>query len=161
MQEKYFDFFVQIKILIFYLGYYTESSYKWERRINVFIAITSSTSIAAWAIWREFDFLWAVLIASSQVIIAINPHLPFSERLKKINIFKEQLKIIYNDMEYKWFAVSNGELTDSEINNLLYKFKDKYRKMESENLKEEMLLENKKFVKLANEKTEKFFEDNF
>ena len=52
MQEKYWRYMVQIKAWIFCLDLYGEDSYKWEKRINVFSAIASSTSIAAWAIWQ-------------------------------------------------------------------------------------------------------------
>ena len=58
MQEKYWRYMVQIKAWIFYLDLYGENSYKWEKRINVFSAIVSSTSIAAWAIWQQLSFAW-------------------------------------------------------------------------------------------------------
>ena len=36
---------VQIKAWIFYLDIYAENSYKWDRRINMYGAIASSSSI--------------------------------------------------------------------------------------------------------------------
>lgn len=54
---------VQIKAWIFYLDIYAENSYKWDRRINMYGAIASSSSIAAWAIWKEWSYVWAVIIA--------------------------------------------------------------------------------------------------
>ena len=54
MQQKYWNFMVQIKAWIFYLDIYAENSYKWDRRINMYGAIASSSSIAAWAIWKEW-----------------------------------------------------------------------------------------------------------
>ena len=59
---------VQIKAWIFYLDIYAENSYKWDRRINMYGAIASSSSIAAWAIWKEWSYVWAVIIAISQVL---------------------------------------------------------------------------------------------
>lgn len=47
MQEKYWKYMVQIKHWIFYLDLYVEDSYKWDKRINIFGVIASSTSIAA------------------------------------------------------------------------------------------------------------------
>ncbi len=42
------------------------------------------SSIAAWEIWQEYQMVWAVIIALSQVITAIKPFLPFRQRLKPI-----------------------------------------------------------------------------
>ena len=50
MQQKYWKYMVQIKAWIFYLDVYTEDSYRWDKIINIVVAIASSSSIAAWAI---------------------------------------------------------------------------------------------------------------
>ena len=161
MQEKYWRYMVQIKAWIFYLDLYEESSYKWNRRINVFSAVVSSTSIAAWAIWQQFSLLWSIIIAISQVLNAIKVYLTYNIRLKLIASFMEDLKYLYNKMEYNWLKVSNGELTEEEINELLYTFKNEYTGIENKNMKEEILLDNENFKKEADQKTDFYFENNF
>ena len=141
MQEKYWRYMVQIKAWIFYLDLYGESSYKWEKRINVFSAIVSSTSIA--------------------VLSAIKGFLPYSRRLKSIVPFMEDLKFLYNRMEYTWFKVASGEMTEEEINEILYEFKNEYTNIENKHLKDETLLENEKFKKKSDMKTDAYFENNF
>lgn len=152
MQEKYWKYMVQIKAWIFYLDLYEEDSYKWDKRIKVFGAIASSTSIAAWAIWQQLSFVWSVIIAISQVLTAIKEFLPYNKRLKILAPFMEDLKFLYNKIEYNWFKVASGELTEEEINNLLYSFKDEFANIENKNLKEETLLENEDFMKMADKK---------
>ena len=76
MQEKYWRYMVQIKAWIFYLDLYAEDSYKWDKRINIFGAIASSTSIAAWTIWSQLSYVWSVIIAVSQVLTAIKSFMP-------------------------------------------------------------------------------------
>lgn len=110
---------------------YGENSYKWEKRINVFSAIVSSTSIAAWAIWQQLSFAWSFIIAISQVLSAIKVFLPYSRRLKSIVPFMEDLKFLYNRMEYTWFKVASGEMTEEEINEILYEFKNEYTNIEN------------------------------
>ncbi len=161
MQEKYWRYMVQIKAWIFYLDLYGESSYKWEKRINVFSAIVSSTSIAAWAIWQQLSFAWSFIIAISQVLSAIKGFLPYSRRLKSIVPFMEDLKFLYNRMEYTWFKVASGEMTEEEINEILYEFKNEYTNIENKHLKDETLLENEKFKKKSDMKTDAYFENNF
>lgn len=152
---------VQIKAWIFYLDLYGENSYKWEKRINVFSAIVSSTSIAAWAIWQQLSFAWSFIIAISQVLSAIKGFLPYSRRLKSIVPFMEDLKFLYNKMEYIWFKVASGEMTEEEINEILYEFKNEYTNIENKHLKDETLLENEKFKKKSDMKTDAYFENNF
>lgn len=161
MQEKYWKYMVQIKAWIFYLDVYAEDSYKWDKRINVLGAIASSTSIAAWAIWQQLSFLWSVIIAISQVLTAIKSFLPYSKRLKVLVPFMEDLKFLYNKVEYNWFKIASGELTEEEINELLYTFKNEFTNIENKNLKEETLLENEDFKKIADKKTDLYFTNNF
>lgn len=161
MQEKYWKYMVQIKAWIFYLDLYIEDSYIWDKRINVFGAIASSTSIAAWTIWQQLSFIWSVIIAVSQVLTSIKGFMPYNRRLKVLVPFIEDLKFLYNKIEYNWFQVASGELTEEEINELLYKFKDDFTNIENKNLKEVTLLENEKFKKKADEKTDFYFNNNF
>ena len=155
MQEKYWKYMVQIKAWIFYLDVYTEDSYRWDRIINIVVAIASSTSIAAWAIWQKYSFVWSIIIAISQVLTTIKGFLPYSKRLKMLVPFMEDLKFLYNKIEYNWFKVASGDLSEDEINELLYSFK------ENKNLKEETLLEKDNFRKIADRKNDAYFANNF
>ena len=109
MQEKYWKYMVQIKAWIFYLDVYTEDSYRWDKAINIFVAIASSTSIAAWAVWQKYSFVWSTIIAISQVLTTIKGFLPYSKRLKMLVPFMEDLKFLYNKIEYNWFNIIYSE----------------------------------------------------
>jgi len=43
----------------------------------------------------------------------------------------------------------------------LYSFKDEFTNIENKNLKEETLLENENFKKMADKKTDSYFANNF
>lgn len=161
MQEKYWKYMVQIKAWIFYLDVYTEDSYKWDRLVNIVVAIASSTSIAAWAIWQKYSFVWSIIIAISQVLTTIKAFLPYSKRLKTLVPFMEDLKFLYNKIEYNWLKIASGDLSEDEINELLYSFKDEFTNIENKNLKEETLLENNNFREIADRKTDAYFANNF
>ena len=161
MQEKYWKYMVQIKAWIFYLDVYTEDSYRWDRIINIVVAIASSTSVAAWAIWKKYSFVWSIIIAISQVLTTIKGFLPYSKRLKMLVPFMEDLKFLYNKIEYNWFKVASGDLSEDEINELLYSFKDEFANIENKNLKEETLLEKDNFREIADRKNDAYFANNF
>lgn len=161
MQQKYWNYMVQVKAWIFYLDIYAEHSYKWNNRINMYGAIASSSSIAAWAIWREWSYLWAFVIAIAQVLTAIKEFLPFSKRLKLLQPFIDDMKLLYLKMEFDWYKVAEGEVPESEINKLLFEYKKEYSDIESKYLKDEMLIENLDYKEQADQKTEYYFANTF
>ena len=66
----------------FYIGYLIEKYQKRERLLNIFLVIVTSSSISAWAIWEVniLKWVWAVIIAISQIISLIKPYLNVSNR---------------------------------------------------------------------------------
>lgn len=161
MQEKYWRYMVQIKAWIYYLDIYAEKSYKWDRRINIYGAIASSSSIAAWAIWKDWSYVWAFIIAISQVLTAIKDFLPFGRRLKLLRPFIEDMKLLYIKIEYDWYKVAEGELTEKEINTLLFSYKKEFASIENKYIKEEVLLENSNYKEEADQKNNRYFANNF
>ncbi|NCC87287.1 MAG: hypothetical protein EOM05_05400 [Clostridia bacterium] len=159
IQKQYWKFLQQLKFSIFYLNRYSDSSYKWDRKINIFTAIASSSSIAAWVIWTKYAFVWSAIIAVSQVINVIKIYLPFSTRLEIINPFIYDLQTLYSEAEYKWFRVANGELEEDEINEELYQLNIEYNSTQQHYTKTNIFVDNKKFKAIANEQTAEFFKN--
>ena len=73
----------------------------------------------------------------------------------------EDLKFLYNKIEYNWFKVASGDLSENEINELLYSFKDEFANIENKNLKEETLLEKDNFREIADRENDAYFANNF
>lgn len=161
MQSRYWKYLVQIKAWIFYIDFYTDNSYKWDKRVNVFLAITSSSSIAAWVIWNEYGFIWALLIAISQVINAIKPHLPFSKRIESLGHLSSQLQVLFNKADYHWYKVSNGELSENKINELLFELRNQYTETVSKTLETEPLPDREDFKILADTKADEYFQRTY
>ena len=107
------------------------------------------------------DYSWGVIIAVSQVLTAIKDYFPFGRRLKILKPFIDELKILYIKIEYDWFKVAEGEVTEKEINQLLFDYKKQFSEIESKYLNEEILIENLEYRNLADQKVTKYFENNF
>ena len=88
-QERYWNMLVEARVHVFFLYHYASSSESMDKAINAFLAITSSTSIAAWVIWKKFTLIWTILIAVSQIISAVKPFLPYNQRYKAVEIKPE------------------------------------------------------------------------
>ena len=76
-QNRFWNQLKELKVHVFYLQNYAVSSGRYDQSINIFLAIASSSSIAAWALWKEYQFVWACIIAIAQVITAVKPLLPY------------------------------------------------------------------------------------
>lgn len=114
-QDQYWNEVVELRSRSFYLQRLLEINQKTERTINCFLAITSSSSIAGWAIWHEYSFVWAVLIASSQVVTAVRGFLPYAVRIKNLKQASKEMNDLMIHAETRWISVANGSLTDEEV----------------------------------------------
>jgi len=115
-QERYWKELYLLKVHINYVESHLLDAELCDRRIKIFMAVISSSSIGAWAIWREFSLFWAAIIAISQVIAAISPHLHFKERLKTYSSILHELEEIFIQTEAKWHDIALGKYTEDEIN---------------------------------------------
>ncbi len=128
----------------------------------MFLALASSGSIAAWAVFQKWPFLWGLIIAALQVATAIKDFLPYKKRLKIINgglIY--DLEDILNECEKRWFDVSNGVLTESEINDLHFEFRTRKTKTIKKHVANETLPIKTKYFEKAEEFTNNYFNNFF
>ena len=144
-----------------YLHNYASHSEWWDKTINVFLAITSSSSIAAWAIWQKHDIVWAVIIALSQVVTAVKPFLPFKVRLKAVADLNDRIQDISLECEKGWFAVAEGELTEKEIHEHCIKLRNDALTAEKKCLKNIVLPKNKKLLKRAEQDADLYLTKNY
>lgn len=161
MKEMYWRYMVQIKAWQFYLEAYTERAYRWDRGINVFVAVVSSTSIAGWAIWNQFSYVWGVLIAVMQVLTAIKSFLPFGQRLQTLPALQGAIASVYNKIEYNWYQVYSGTAADETINQMIYEFRSQLSEIESSHMKDLILPERSDIKKNADKRAETYFSGFF
>ncbi|MGV0985494.1 MAG: hypothetical protein ACOYB2_13155 [Limnohabitans sp.] len=118
-QDHYWKEFYRLKVHLLYLELQLGRTEGIDRSLKIFLAVTSSASIGAWAIWKEMSSLWAVLIAGSQVLNAVRQYLPYKERLRSISGLIHELEELLLTVETKWLDIVNGDLTESEIRKAL------------------------------------------
>lgn len=116
IQEQYWKELYQLKTHINFIELLLEKAECIDRIVKIILAISSSVSIGAWAIWNEYSYIWATIIAISQVISAINPFLPYSGRMKSYSSLIRELEELMVQSEFKWYSISEGKLSSEEIN---------------------------------------------
>lgn len=159
-QQRYWKELYQLKVHLNYLELYMEDSEFKDKVVSVFLALTSSTSIAGWVIWQEAAIVWAVIIASSQVVSAIRGFLPYKSRLKALGGLVHEIEDLVLFAERKWFDVSEGRLTEEEIHELQYELRAKKTKALKKNLGNNILPEKPKLISKAQNSANIYF-DNF
>lgn len=156
MKELYWRYMVQIKAWELYLKNYMERSYRWDKSIHIFTAIASSSSIAAWAVWQQLSYLWAGIIAVSQILNAVKAYLPFSDRLKLLPELKADISVLYNGMEAGWYQVSAcGE--EQEIHDKVYEYRSRLVEINERHLKGVILPERSEIQIAAEKQAEEYF----
>lgn len=150
-QDRYWKELFESRVHVNYLELYMEHSEFIDKSTNIFLAVTSSSSICGWAIWNQYSFIWAIIIAASQLINAIKQFLPFKLRLKVIAAILKELEELMTFSEMKWFDVAEGNLTDEEINRLQYEVRSKKIKILQKHLGINTLPEKPKLFEKAQE----------
>jgi hypothetical protein len=65
--------------------------------------LTSSASIGAWAVWQEFQIVWAIIIAASNVLNIIKPYFPYSKYIKELSENALSMQNLHLDYERLWY----------------------------------------------------------
>jgi hypothetical protein len=115
LAEHYWKEFYRLKVQVTFLELLMARNERIDRTIKIVLAIASSASIGAWAVFKTYAFVWALIIALSQVLTAIRPFLPFKDRLRTISGLMLEFDDLLLHVESRWLEISQGELTEGEI----------------------------------------------
>ncbi len=143
-----------------YLDYTVTKFQKYDKFINIFLAFTSSGSIAAWAIWQEFQMIWAMLIAISNVINIIKPYFPFSRYIRELNEMTLKMQNLHLDFERLWYKYEKNQLNEDDATDQFFNLKARG----IEHLKfndETLLIEDEKIIKIVEEKMKSYIKNNY
>ena len=161
MQETYWKKLTQYKFSLYYFDAHMAKCVKISRNIKIMCAVASSAAIAAWATCQQLSFWWGLIIAASQVLIAVNEFLPYTKRIQELSNMKAALTPVYNKMEKEWFYVSNGLITEEEINKRMYSFVQQWESIIEGYLVEDALPQDKDCIDKAQAANEIYFTTNF
>lgn len=108
METKIWSLLNNVKFKGYCLGFVVERFQKWDRNMNIFLALASSGSIAGWAIWNDIPFLWAGIIATAQVLTVIKPYFPYFKYVKELNKKCYKVESLVIEVEKLWYEFENS-----------------------------------------------------
>lgn len=153
-QKRYWKELFELRVHVNYLKLYMEKSECLDKFINISLAITSSSSIGLWAIWKKYSFLWAIIIAASQVLNVVNQFLPYKTRIKITCGILKELEELLNSYETKWFDIAEGKLKNDEINKLQFEIRTEKTKIIQKHIGKNTLPEKGRMFKKAKQLAE-------
>lgn len=113
--DLYWKELFQLKVQCEYVRRYNSVLTKWVTRIAGIRAIASSSSIAGWALWKDYAFLWGGIIVISQITDALQNVIPFTARQKATNALHLDLEALFIEVLYEWEGIYSGKFTNEEI----------------------------------------------
>ncbi len=114
-QQLYWAQMVELKIAACYIRRYRDYLGKWVTGVGTLRAIASSGAIAAWALWKEYAFVWGAIIAASQVADALRDVFPFTKKHKAASEHTITLSSIFIDAQLEWENIFSGRYTGDQI----------------------------------------------
>lgn len=157
MRERYWKQMTQYKFELCYFEAHLSGCYKIKNIINIVCAAFSTTAISVWAVWNNFAFFSSLTIVVTQILISLQDALLYKDRIKELNSIRYELIPIYNEMEFKWYDVSIEKLTDEEINEILYRFVQRWSQIKNKFFVNDELPLKHKYINKAEERKNKYF----
>jgi hypothetical protein len=66
-------------------------------------------------IWRDYAFVWAAIIAASQLADALRDAIPYTARQKAANALLADLDALFIEALFEWEGVFSAKFTNEEI----------------------------------------------
>jgi hypothetical protein len=130
-QQIYWQEFVQLKADACYVRDYRNALGRWVTGVAAVRAIASAGGIAAWAIWKQYAYVWACIIAVSQVVDALKNVFPFYKRREALSRWSRTLSRLFVEAQRDWDAISGGEVTDARIRKMSHQLRSKKQQAEA------------------------------
>ena len=129
-QQDYFQEFLQLKIDACYIRDYRNGLNRWVTSAATIRAIAANGSIALWAVWQKHAFLWAGIIAASQLADALKDVFPFSKRRKALSAWVRQLDRLFVLTQRDWADIAGGRCTNAQIGKRLHTLRSRKQQLE-------------------------------
>jgi|tagenome__1003787_1003787.scaffolds.fasta_scaffold20084252_2 hypothetical protein len=155
-QQLYWNQIVELKVAASYIRRYRDHLGRWVAGVGTVRAIASSGSIAAWALWKEHAFIWAAIIAASQVADALKDVFPFTKKQKAASVHATALSSMFIDAQLEWENIFSGKCTDAEITQRRHKLMKLQHDAECSNFPDGLAVNDPLFSEAQQEAKEYF-----
>lgn len=158
MRDRFFNLYVDIKVAERYYCHYVKRSVIWNNIITAIGLITSAATISSWAIWGSLSLVWAVAIASSQVLTVLRPLLKSSARLSAAKYLIPEMARLLDDLSSTWDELNYVHIySDLEIHEIMQKYMQRYTDVREKYAPSELFPEKPYLLKRAQVDAQHYF----
>ena len=80
-----------------------------DKIMKIFVALTSSGTVAAWSIWSEYPAVWKVLSATAAIVAILLPLLKYQKTIEITSKLSGKWWEVRNEYEQQWIDFKNNE----------------------------------------------------
>lgn len=135
-QRLYWNKMLDLRTAADYIRLYRDYAGQWVTGIATMRAIASSTSIAGWAIWHQYGFVWACIIAVSQVVDALKDVFPMTKRQRAASEYAIALETLFIDAQLEWEGILSRRYTADEVMERLHALRSAHHMAETKSFGE-------------------------
>lgn len=123
MKDKFWMEFYDLRKTAYYYQLYCVSSSRWNLLLSAGCAIASTAFIGSAYFSKNMPMFWAVLTLVFQIILAIQPQLPFSQRKQAAHYIFQDMNKLANKAERTLEEVLDDKLNDEEMIDLIQEYR--------------------------------------
>ena len=160
MENRIWTNLANIKFKSIYTSKVSTRSYYIGNYYSIFLALASGTSVATWAIWSVYPYVWATIVAISQVLHIVKPHILYIKNDKKFIEQSLLFESLYLDYEKLWYENRKESSNPEEIENRFYELRQKEHEINAR-FKDVVCPKLKSLINLSDIETNNFLQTNY
>lgn len=125
MEDRIWTNLANIKFKCIYTAKVSTRSYHLGNFYSIFLALATASSVATWAIWSKFPYIWAAIVAISQVLHVVKPHIPYIKNDKEFIEQSLLFESLYLEYEKLWYENIKLSANADEIEKKFYELRQK------------------------------------
>lgn len=98
---------------------------RFGRYYSMFLALVSTSSVAAWAIWKSHPTIWAVIVGIAQLLHVAKPYIPLIKHDKSFIEMSCSFEPLYLQYEKLWCEHERENISEDEAEKRFYVLREK------------------------------------
>jgi hypothetical protein len=86
----------------------------YDRNSKIFLAITTSTTVASWTLWVQYDIIWKVLSGLSALIAVVVPLMRWEYSIERVVELKGGWLEISYEYEKIWLRIETASIANDQ-----------------------------------------------
>ena len=111
-------------------------------------------------IWKQYAWIWAGIVAASQLIEALKNVFPFYKRRGELSKWSRTLNRLFVEAQRDWDVIAGGDRTNAQISELSHRLRVKKERAEEKYIPHGLARRKDLFEKAQNEAS-RFFASRY